>query len=244
VRPRIADATMIDVTDRLFRPLEGDMHRTIRRPASILLALVTILALAGCGASGSTASPSPRPSAAIATESATPTATPTPTPTPTASATPTAAPTPTPAEACAVEPESGPLVSDRMVDVVITEGPATDDVRFVFGNPSPDRPQGPAEGRLEAAEPPYTGAASGLPIELRGEHVIQVIFTGMSIVNDIGEPTYDGQLEFRTDLPALRDVVNFDMFEGHVSWYIAYDGPGCARLATDGRDIIVSIEHG
>jgi hypothetical protein len=131
-----------------------------------------------------------------------------------------------------------------MVDVVITEGPTTDDVRFVFGNPSLERPQGPAEGRLEAAEPPYTAAASGLPIELRGEHVIQVIFTGMSIINDIGELTYDGQLEFRTDLPALRDVINFDMFEGHVSWYIAYDGPGCARLATDGRDIIVSIEHG
>lgn len=218
------------------------MQRTIRRPAMILLALVPVLALAGCGASGPTSAPSAQPSTAVATASPTQTPTASPPATPAPTATPT--PTPTPAQACAVEPEAGPLISDRMVDVVITEGPTTDDVRFVFGNPSPERPQGPAEGRLEAAEPPYTGAASGLPIELRGEHVIQVIFTGMSIVNDIGEPTYDGQLEFRTDLPALRDVVNFDMFEGHVSWYIAYDGPGCARLATDGRDIIVSIEHG
>ena len=218
------------------------MHPTIRRPMRILLALLTVLGLAGCAASGPTAAPSSAPSTAVATASPTATATQTATPTPTTAPTATAAPTP--AQACAVEPESGPLTSDRMVDVVISEGSTTDDVRFVFGNPSPDRPQGPAEGRLEAAEPPYTGAASGLPIELHGEHVIQVIFTGMSIVNDIGELTYDGQLEFRTDMPALKDVVNFDMFEGHVSWYIAYDGPGCAHLATDGRDIIVSVDHG
>src|SRR5690606_6359513 len=107
----------------------------------------------------------------------------------------------------------------------------------------PDPPQGPSDGSLEAVEPPYTHASSGLPIELRGEHVVRVRFSGMSIMNDIGEPTYDGELEFRPDLPALKDVVNMDMFEGIVGWYIAYDGPGCVSLRSEGRDVTVAIEH-
>jgi hypothetical protein len=144
---------------------------------------------------------------------------------------------------CAIEPESGPIASDRLVDVTIEGTDDADIVTFVFGNPSPERPQGPAAGRLQAAVPPYTEAASGLPVELHGEHVAEVMFTGMSIMNDIGEPTYDGRLDFRPGLSALKDVVNFDMFEGHVGWYLAYDGPGCVRLGTDGRNITVTFEH-
>jgi hypothetical protein len=118
-------------------------------------------------------------------------------------------------------------------------------VTFVFGNPSsPTPPQGPSEGLLETAEPPYVEGASGLPIEMDGERVAFLRFTGMSLVNDVGELTYDGPTAFRPDLPALKHLVNSEQFEGHVSWYIGYDGPGCVTLASDATSVTLTITHG
>jgi hypothetical protein len=221
------------------------MQRTTRQLFPIVaMSAIVAVASAGCGSSSATASPSVSVPVATTPAAATPSATPAAsTTTPSATPAPPPAASPSAAEACAIELESGPIVSDRLVDVTIEGTDDADIVTFVFGNPSPDRPQGPAEGRLQAATPPYTQAASGLPVELHGERVAEVMFTGMSIMNDIGEPTYDGAFEFRPDLPALKDVVNFDMFEGHVGWYLAYDGTGCVRLATDGQNIVVSVEH-
>lgn len=220
------------------------MYRITRQILPVL-AVGAALLVVGCAASSSTAAPSATvviPPSATTAPSAT--ADPTTAPIPTASAAPSTEPSPSAAAVCPVELEGARIVSDRLVDVTIDETGDADVVRFVFGNPSPERPQGPAEVRLEAATPPYTEAASGLPVELNGEHVAQVVFTGMSVMNDIGEPTYDGALEFRPGLSALEDVVNFDMFEGHVSWYLSYDGSGCVRLATDGQDIVATVEHG
>jgi hypothetical protein len=222
------------------------MHPFDRKLTPILTTVAALaLAVAACGGSSSgAASPSPVGPSLTAPPMVTPSAAPTASATPPATPLPTPVASPSPAEACAIELESGPIVSDRLVDVTIEGTDDADIVTFVFGNPSPERPQGPADGRLQAATPPYTQAASGLPVKLNGEHVAEVMFTGMSIMNDIGEPTYDGALEFRPGLPALKDVVNFDMFEGHVGWYLAYDGLGCVRLATDGQDITVTFEHG
>jgi hypothetical protein len=107
----------------------------------------------------------------------------------------------------------------------------------------PEPPQGASEGTLEAAEPPYTGGASGLPIEVLGDHVAQVRFSGMSLSNDVGELTYDGPLEFRPDLPAIKTVVDYDMSEGVIGWYIGYDGNGCVTLTSDANHVIVAIDH-
>ena len=39
---------------------------------------------------------------------------------------------------------------------------------------------------LEAAEPPFVEGASGLPIEVDGEHVVFVRFRGMTLDDDAG----------------------------------------------------------
>ena len=131
-----------------------------------------------------------------------------------------------------------------MVDVVISSSESADLVTFVFGDSSlPAPPQGSSKGSLEPAEPPYAEGASGLPIKVDGGHVATVRFTGMSLSNDVGQPTYDGTKDFRLDLPAIKTVVNHDMFEGVVGWYIGYDGPGCVSLSSDARSVTVTIQH-
>ena len=199
-----------------------------------MVASIAILGLAGCSTAPPTVAP---PSSPPATASPSPTTTAVP---PTSTATsPTAGASP-----CPVETQTGRLPSDRMVDVRISTADAADLITFVFGPPSSaSPPQGPSDGTLEAAEPPYTQAASGLPIEIDGEHVVIVRFVGMSIVDETGTPTYDGTMDFRPDLAALKTVVNYDMFEGHVGWYLGYDGDGCVRLASDATSVTVVIEH-
>jgi hypothetical protein len=148
------------------------------------------------------------------------------------------------AEACEITPQAGRLPSDRMTDVRISTSGTADLVTFVFGTLSlPEPPQGVSEGSLDEAIPPFTQSASGLPIDVTGEHVAQIRFSGMSIVNDVGEPTYDGAMDFRPDLTALKTVVNFDMFEGVVGWYIGYDGNGCLTLTSDATSVTVAVDH-
>jgi hypothetical protein len=131
-----------------------------------------------------------------------------------------------------------------MVDVVVGSAGSQDVVTFVFGDLSlPEPPQGPSEGSLTVATPPFTHASSGLPIDVDGERVLEVRFTGMSLSNDVGQPTYDGELDFRPALPALRSVVNFDMSEGQVGWLIGYDGQGCVTLSSDARSVTIAIDH-
>lgn len=226
------------------------MNHGPRRSLPLIVALaMAVLVGAGCGSTTTTAEPSPSvvppPSSSASPEadaspSTAPTAAPaTPTPTPTVAPSQSAA-----AEACPIAPQTGRLLSDRVTGVTISTSASADLVTFEFGNMSvPEPPQGASEGTLEAAVPPYTEAASGLPVEVTGEQVALVRFTGMSLMNDVGEPTYDGRLDFRPDLPALRSLVNYDMSEGVVGWYIGYDGGGCLTLRSDGRNVVVVIDH-
>ncbi len=233
------------------------MNHGLRR--SLLLTVVVVLVAlvaTACGSSTPTASPSastaptpvtsptiaPSPTAA-ATASVAPSLTAAPSAAPTA--TPVATPSPSPvAEACPVAPQTARLPSDRLTDVAVSTSGSADMVTFTFGNMSvPEPPQGVSDGSLEAAEPPYTHAASGLPIEVLGEHVALVRFSGMSLSNDVGELTYDGPLEFRPDLAAIKTVVDYDMSEGVIGWYIGYDGKGCVTLTSDATHVVVTIDR-
>jgi hypothetical protein len=81
-------------------------------------------------------------------------------------------------------------------------------------------------------------------MDVTGQHVAQVRFAGMSLMNDAGEPTYDGPLEISTtDKVSLRQVSNFDMSEGVIGWYIGYDGPGCVTLRSNATSVSVVIDH-
>lgn len=226
------------------------MQALMRR--SILAGLAAIV-VAACGTTPTSPSPTTSPvspssapsaatspSAAASATAAPATAKPA-TPAPTATAAPAASASA--AAACAVKPQTGQLRSDRLIDVVTSTADGKDVVTFVFGDPSIGNPAGTPTGDFTAIKPPYTQAASGLPIEMQGEHVVQVRFDHMSLQNDAGQPTYDGDLEFHPDLRALKDVVDYDMSEGVVGWLIGWDGNGCATLVTRGRNVTVSIEH-
>lgn len=236
---------------------EGD-RRPLGRPGStshgrapvvlVVAMLGLVAAAAGCAPVGPTATPGATGSATLPSPAASAASGAPVTPAPSV-ASPTVAPSGTggstpSAEPCPIVTQRGLLASDRLIDVVVDTSGTADFVTFEFGDPSlPAPPQGSSHGELEAAVPPYTQGASGLPIEVDGDRVAIVRFTGMSIVADTGTPTYEGALDLRPDLPALRTVVNYDMFEGVVAWYIGFDGDGCVTLRSDPRSVTVVIDH-
>ena len=217
------------------------MPVTLRRPALLAATFAVALVASACS-TAPPSSPPPSPSA-----SAVPSPTVAPSGSPESSSPPPSEPAASPsasAEACGVQQDSGLLPSDRITDVRISETAGADVVTFVFGEKSsPAPPQGQSEGSIQAAEPPFTEGASGLEIDIDAEHVVQVVFTGMTLVDEDGNPTYDGQLDFETALPSVKRVVNFDMFEGHNSWYIGYDGTGCVTLQSAPNEVSVVVAH-
>ena len=129
------------------------------------------------------------------------------------------------------------------MNVVASTTADADLLTFKFGNMSVPGPGGPPVGEFTAAEPPYTFGPSGLPIEMVGEHVVQVVFRGMSIVADTGDPVYQGPPDLSPDYPALKHAVEFDESEGVVGWYVGYDGTGCVTLSRSGNDVTLTFAH-
>ncbi len=214
---------------------------TSSRTSRFLVVVAIAATVAACSATTSSASPGA--STAPPATSATPPAS---SVTPATPATPTVRPSasPTAAAACPIAAQTGRLPSDRMIDVTVATLDGADIVTFTFGESSlPEPPQGVSEGLLEAAAPPYVEGASGLPVDVTGEHVARLRFSGMSIMNDVGLPTYDGRMDFRPEFPALRTLVNSEMFEGVIGWYIGYDGGGCVTLGSDETSVTVTIAH-
>ena len=44
-------------------------------------------------------------------------------------------------------------------------------------------------------------------------------------------------------IPSVKRVVIFDMFEGHNSWDIGYDGPGCVSGQSGVNEVSVVVDH-
>ena len=223
------------------------MTVALRRLSSPLFAtaLGAMLVVAACSSASPSTAPSTLPTPSVtATASPAPTVAPTvaPTTTPVASAPPSAAASPAGSTAaCAPLPPAIALPSDRFTDVQVVPGDTTDSVRFAFGNSSLPGAASPPMAKLTVAKRPYTHAGSGAPISVKGDHVLQLTFTGMSVQNDAGQPTYDGPTDIKQPLPAFQQAVLYDASEGVVGWYIGYDGDGCVSLITDSSGLLLSI---
>lgn len=217
------------------------MTSTTRRLRPVVAGLATIsLVVAGCSAAASS-SPAASATATSATASVKLSAVPTLAVTPTVTAAPSL-PSPS-AAACVLVPQTVALPSDRFTDIRLSPGATTDRLIFVFGNPSLPGPAGPPQGSLEIAQRPYALAGNGAPIEMKGEHVLQIQFSGMSLANDVGQETYIGPRGIEEPFPSLRHAVLYDASEGIVGWYVGYDGPGCVTLVRTANDVTLTIDH-
>jgi len=200
-----------------------------------------------CSSTSSTPAPSVATPVPTSTTAPSPSAAPSTVPSPsTAVTSPAATAAGSPAgsgAACAALPPASILPSDRFTDVQVVPGDTSDSLRFAFGDSSLPGPASPPMGTLAIAKPPYTNAGSGAPISIDGDHVLQLTFTGMSLQNDVGQPTYDGPADIKQNLPALRQAVLYDASEGVIGWYIGYDGDGCVSLIDDGRGLLLSIQQ-
>jgi len=206
-------------------------------------AIILLLVVAGCGPTSPSASPGGTSSAVASPP--TPASNASASGQASASATNTAPASVGPSSAaCPALPQTGVLPSDRFVNVKVAAGATADRLTFVFGNASLPGPASPPQGALEVARPPYTEAGSGAPIAIEGQHVVQVRFTGMSLSNDVGQPTYNGPSEVTPDLVALQNAILFDASEGVIGWYVGYDGSGCLTLVRESNEVMLVIGHG
>ena len=217
----------------------------LRRPFPVVgLALGLLLAACGGGAPSVSTAPASPSAAAFPSASVSASAVPSVAP---ATASPSAATTAPSSDsssaACQPLPQQGILPTDRFTDLRVDRGATADRLTFVFGNPSLPGGPTPPQGSLEAGRPPYSQAGSGAAIDMVGEHVLVLRFTGMSLANDVGQPTYDGPVELKPGFAALKHAVQFDASEGQVGWYIGYDGAGCVTLGRSGQDVTITIAH-
>jgi hypothetical protein len=211
------------------------------------LVVVVLLVVGGCTTAAPSASPVASPAASPAVADSASAAPPSPTASqPPASAAASSAAPATPGAStagCQNLPQTVALPSDRFTDIKAVPGAAADRLTFTFGNASLPGPPTPPQGSLDVARPPYTQAASGKPIAIAGDHVVQVRFTGMSLANDVGQPTYDGRTDIRATGTALKQAVLFDASEGVVGWYVGYNGSGCAAMVVGAHDVTLVIAH-
>jgi len=216
-------------------------HRSI-----VFVALATlVLTVGACGGAAAPSASGSGSVSPIGSREPSPVASARPSAIPTvAVATPVATSVPPPSTACLVTSQTGTLPSDRFTDIGISSTAEADVLTFIFGEPSlSEAPVAPPKGSLEIATPPYTMAGSGEPVTMVGEHVLQVVFTGMSLSNDVGQETYIGPPAIEKPSSGLRQAVVYDMSEGVVGWYIGYDGRGCVTLSQSNGEVRLSIER-
>jgi hypothetical protein len=202
---------------------------TIRR--ALVPAAVLAVALAGCAA---TASPSPATSSPPAPSSASVS--------PPASS--PAEPTPSSGQGgCPVPPTTGALPSNTLTGLTAEAGPTADRLTFTFGD-TVELPVQPV-GHLAAATPPFTMAGSGDVIDIVGDHFLTVIFTGMSLADEQGNPAFQTQRDARWGLAAVKQTIVFDESEGQVGIVVGYTGDGCVALGGDpaARTVTLDITH-
>jgi len=213
-------------------------HQTRRRPSLGVVVMAAGMVVAACSAgsaSPSASTPAGPSAASPTTSSAAPSASPTPAPLTSASA--------SAASVCAVTPQTTKLPSDRLLDFTAVPGGTSDTLTFAFGNPSLPGPAAPPKGTLDVTRPPYTVVGSDRPLQMVGDRVVTVRYTGMSLQNDTGQPTYVGPRGIEEGFPSLRHAVVYDESEGVIAWYVGFDGPGCVTMARAGNTVVVTIDH-
>ncbi len=209
-----------------------------------------LLVVACASAPGPTASlPTTTPgtsaiASTVPTNGSTPTAEPSPSepgatqaPAPTPTSAPTPAPTPRPP--CPPVTYAGFVASDRLSNAAVAPGTSGDLVGFVLdpNQGSPVRPR----LTMQSVEPPFYEGASGLPLEIAGQHHVWLRFEGMLHIDDAGNLIYKGPRDQPGIGGPIRQVVLTEAYESYVSFIIGYDGPGCVAIAVQPSLVTIAI---
>lgn len=132
----------------------------------------------------------------------------------------------------------GTPVHSQLVDVRVGEHEGYDRVVFEFDGAVP-------EYILSQASPPYVEDPSGLPIEVGGDAVWQLVMLGGTRVTPDYETSYDGPVSFERDFEKLVHLVEAGDFEAVSTRYIGMTGESCARILAldDPTRLVIDIEH-
>ncbi len=117
----------------------------------------------------------------------------------------------------------GTPVHSQLVDVRVGEHDGYDRVVFEFDGAVP-------EYILSQASPPYVEDPSGLPIEVNGEAVWQLVMLGGTRVTPDYDTSYDGPFSFERDFEKLVHLEEAGDFEAVSTWYVGMSGESCARI--------------
>ena len=171
----------------------------------------------------------------------------TPATTPPASAPESVAPSAEPVPSDALGPFSCdlPVVEDatvgraQIVDVRVGTHAGYDRVVFEFANGLP-------EISLDRADPPFTGDASGLPIDVEGTSFLRLTMRGGTKQTEDGTSSYDGPTDFDPGFPMLVDLIEGGDFEAQSTWYLGLNAVACPRvtlLTDDGAPrLVIDVE--
>lgn len=134
--------------------------------------------------------------------------------------------------------DDGSVGVANIADVRVGAHDGYDRVVFEFEQGTPDL-------TLDRATPPFTGDASGLPIEVNGDSFLGLTMRGGSKQTDDGTSSYDGPTEFEPGFDILEALVEGGDFERQSTWYLGLTAEACARLTIlDGPPrIVIDIEH-
>jgi hypothetical protein len=101
------------------------------------------------------------------------------------------------------------------------------------------------EFSVEAATPPFTQDASGLPLEVEGEAFLKIVLQGGTRQHPDGGTTFDGPTEFPAGFPKLVELIGGGDFEAVSTWYAGMTDTACVRVITtaDPARLIIDLEH-
>ncbi len=140
-----------------------------------------------------------------------------------------------------------PVVEDATIaralvtDVRVGTHADYDRVVFEFADGLP-------EMTLDRATPPFTGDASGLPIEVEGSSFLRLTMRGGTKQTEEGTSSYDGPTDFDPGFPMLVDVTEGGDFEAQSTWYLGLEAEACVRvmqLVGEGGParLVIDVEH-
>jgi hypothetical protein len=96
------------------------------------------------------------------------------------------------------------------------------------------------------AQPPFAHDPSGLPLDVAGDPVFELRFTGATKFDtESGDQPYTGSTDFEPGYPQIVQFVESSDFEGTHKWYLGVNGGDCLRAfyLTDPSRIVIDVQH-